>query len=127
MGNLLKWKVDPAPKGRYRSFDVRAWPDAEFKKSGRPAARLTCVDKQTGHGVEYRPDEVKAGIFKGLFHVFVAQHHPEKDWPKLGGFTWRHCTAQAATLDEAKALAEATLLKFKHFWPEEETNGQTNP
>lgn len=42
----IKWKVDPAPTGLYRSFAHRGWPTAEFA-NGDNAALIRCDDDYT--------------------------------------------------------------------------------
>lgn len=40
----LKWRVDPAPTGPYRSFSKRAWPSADYP-NGATAGYIINVDK----------------------------------------------------------------------------------
>jgi len=55
MAKLLKWKVDPRPTGRYRSFESRSWPSAFYKHEREHlCACIQCAD-------EYYPKGVKSG------------------------------------------------------------------
>ena len=49
----IKWKVSEKPVGRYRSFEVRPWPQAEYE-DGQLAGMIICSD-------EYIPADVKTG------------------------------------------------------------------
>lgn len=59
-----KWKVDPPPIGRYRSFERRGWPTAYYCDENEScAAWIMCEDK-------YCPADVKTGKHKPLkLHV----------------------------------------------------------
>ncbi len=110
MSKLIKWKVDPEPTGRYRSFDRRGWPDAHYKnKSEDVAARIRCED-------EYYPRNVKSGNHKPL-KVYVA------DWsrsPKGTSFIWLKIKGEFKTLKEAKEAAEKIIEKYEHIKPKGE-------
>lgn len=124
MASLLKWKVDSPPVGRYRSFDVRGWPSAQYTKSGKAAAHVTCQDER-GNAIEYHPATARDHTHPEL-QVFVADwsysRSPELK-AKFGAFKYRRLTARPKTLEEAKALAEAALRAHPLFQPEEESNG----
>lgn len=93
----LKWTVDPAPTGPYRSFQGRSWPRGEA--NGEAAARILCED-------DYRPANARSGEHKPL-RVAVAQWNlTAEERVGQGAFRWRTLKATAATLPEAKALAE---------------------
>lgn len=123
MANLLKWKVDSAPSGPYRSFQTRSWPHAAYAKSGQVAARLECKD-ENGVTVEYRPANVREGKHPEIT-VFIAQHfHTAEERAVKGGFTYRRLKGRPKTLGEAKALAESACAAHPDFQPKEETDGQ---
>ena len=86
----LKWTVSEAPTGRYRSFHKRGWPYAEFA-DGRNAAMIHCDDS-------YIPANVREGKHAPLF-VYIA------DYSAGDSFKWRKLKMNAATLDDAKAIA----------------------
>lgn len=112
----LFWKVSEPPTGRYRSFDVRCWPNAYYGKDGKIAAHITCDD-------EYRPKNVKSGEHKPLT-IFVADWSirrgllPEQA-AKVEGFRWRKLSRQCLTLDEAKEAAATCLEYHNEFQPTE--------
>lgn len=109
----LKWIVAEAPSGRYRSFEKRAWPSAEYKHTDFVAAYIACADS-------YRPADAKTGQHSEL-SVYVAQWATPPE-PDKSPFTWRRLKARFATLDEAKAAAEKFLethLSFRPYMEEE--------
>lgn len=87
----LIWRVASVPVGRYRSFERRGWPSADFE-DGRIAAALYCED-------EYRPADVKAGKH-GAVTIRVADH-------SVTPWQWRTLKAATASLAGAKRLAAA--------------------
>lgn len=104
----LKWLVAEPPSGRYRSFEKRAWPTADYAYTDFIAARISCEDP-------YRQADVKTGDHSEL-SVYVAQ------WanPRIPGqdaWVWRKLKARFATLAEAKAAAEEFLAKNLSFRP----------
>lgn len=108
----LKWTVAEAPSGRYRSFEKRAWPRAEYKHTDFVAAYIECEDP-------YRPADVKTGSHREL-KVNIAQYSRHEDGRQL--FVWRSLKARFATLDDAKAAAEKFLetnLSFRPYMEEE--------
>lgn len=102
----LVWKVDPPPVGKYRGFETRAWPSANFKGTERCAAHITCVQ-------EYVPRLIKEAKHPELT-VLVALY-TEKS------FVWRRIVKRAATLQEAKQLAWVfwNNEKYKQYLPKE--------
>src|SRR5271169_6817934 len=88
----LKWKVASEPTGRYRSFEHRGWPGAEFE-TGRPAVALYCDDA-------YYPRNVKTGNHAPI-KVCIADYTGEGRY-----FKWRTLVSKPATLDAAKDLAQ---------------------
>lgn len=86
----LVWRVGPTPTGRYRSFERRSWPSANFKGIDRPAAMIICTD-------EYAPWRVKESKHSEL-QVLVAIYADKT-------FAWKSMRATAKTLQEAKQLA----------------------
>lgn len=109
MAKKLRWTVDEAPTGPYRSFSKRAWPRASYGKDGKPAAHIVCVDS-------YRPANAKSGDHPPL-SVHVAK------WRDRDGdsqtFDWRRLKAEFATLADAKAAAERFLDAHPEFAPKE--------
>ena len=106
MSIKLKWRVDPAPTGRYRSFQKRYWPSAEYTNQ-RPAFSIVCED-------EYRPQNVKTGEHKPLT-VRVAVYNERS-------FDWRTLKTRADTLADAKALAQRAIDQHPEWLPIELRN-----
>lgn len=101
---MIKWKVSPAPTGRYRSFERRSWPSADYTIGGKPAAYIACED-------DYRPANVREGKHAELA-VMIAQ------WDERT-FKWRRLQQRFATLELAKSAAERFLRAHPEFWPHE--------
>ena len=95
----LKWKVDPEPTGRYRSFEGRAWPSAEYV-DGRLAAFIVCSE-------DYRPRYVKTGNHPELAVKLYDYSGAERVTKVL--------KARFATLAEAKAATAACLAANPQF------------
>lgn len=95
----LYWKVGDKPVGRYRSFDKRSWPMAYYDKEGNVAAAIIYCDDS------YVPSAAKSGAHSPLT-IHVA------DYSKGVSFVWRKANRTAATLEEAKAIAEGILRKY---------------
>jgi hypothetical protein len=102
----LQWRVADAPTGRYRSFQKRGWPSADFKGTDRSAAHIYCDDS-------YVPANAKSGEHRELT-VTIADYSAHND-----SFKWRTLKARFKTLDEAKAAAVAALEKHPDFIPQE--------
>ena len=94
----LIWRVSPVPTGRYRSFEHRSWPSANYK-NGRPAVSLSCAEDYCGR---------LARATDGLeIKIDVA------DWSIPGNsFKWRTMKQRAVSLAQAKQLATDFLTKF---------------
>lgn len=96
----LKWKVEDAPTGQYRSFAKRGWPSA-YLPDGRPAFSISCDDA-------YEPRRVRDGDHAEL-KINVA------DWSEEAGtFVWKTIKRRAATLAEAKEIAAKFLEQSPH-------------
>jgi len=106
----LKWRVDAAPTGRYRSFDKRGWPSAGYS-NGDIAVTLHCED-------EYIPSQVKLGQH-GPITVWVADWGilPEEK-AKRGAFVWRKAKSTFPTLKEAQAAAAKIIGQHPELHPE---------
>jgi hypothetical protein len=103
----IKWVVSEAPTGRYRSFDERSWPSAHYNDEREtPCAAIYCED-------EYIPASAKSGKHKPL-DIRIADHSASA----TTSWTWRKLKAQAATLEEAKALVKDFLERHQEFTPE---------
>lgn len=103
----LKWKVQPAPTGRYRSFDKRGWPQL-LTPSDRVAAFIDCEDS-------YYPPWVREGRHKEL-SVIIYDHTNGMQQRKT-----RRLVARFANLDEAKKAAETFLAAHVDFLPKEQS------
>lgn len=106
----LKWRVSDVPTGRYRSFERRGWPSADFT-NGDTAVGLYCKD-------EYRPADVKTGNHAEIV-IRIADYSEPSNKETGAGFTWRQLKKRAATLAEAKELASKFFDKYPQFLPKE--------
>lgn len=98
MTTELKWTVMPAPTGKYRSFEKRGWPMADFNGEGQHAAvALYCDD-------DYKPARVKTGEHKPIVIRIASYNRDRADGQ--AAFTWRTLSQRAATLQEAKEVAQ---------------------
>lgn len=95
----LKWKVQPAPTGRHRSFEKRGWPRADYV-NGDCAVMIYCNDN-------YYPSDAKAGTHSELT-ICVADH-------SVNPWRWRTLVKRAKTLAEAKELAVEFLKQHPEF------------
>lgn len=108
----LKWRVQPEPTGRYRSFDHRGWPSADYP-NGQGAASIHCED-------DYSAKRAKGELPHTELSVWIAFHHPKSEWPLKGGFTWRTLKARFAILAQAKEAAQAFIDSHPEVHPYEE-------
>lgn len=104
----LKWYVQPAPTGRYRSFERRGFPSADYANLPKElaAVRLHCKDC-------YIPSDVKIGNHSEIV-ISIAFWHEDTQ-----GFDWKQLKTKAKTLKEAKELAEDFINKYPHIQPKE--------
>ena len=105
MSLKIKWRVSPEPTGRYRSFENRAWPQAEYA-NGQPCAWILCED-------EYYPPDVREGRHRPLT-VRVADHSRPEGW------MWRTLKTRRTTLADAKAAVEQFLTSNPTWIPKGE-------
>lgn len=108
-GNL-KWRVDAPPVGRYRSFDRRGWPSADYP-NGDIAARIECAD-------EYIPANVRAGTHAPLTVYVAAWRQDPEERKQKGAFGWRKLTQQFATLKEATDATNKIVAAHPELHPE---------
>lgn len=95
--NKLKWRVSPEPQGRYRSFQTRAWPSAEYK-NGAAAAYMANENS-------YEP-AIHKNATDSVITLFVAQWvQKEGNWT----FKWRSLGVRARSIKEGKELIETFL------------------
>ena len=98
-----KWKVQPIPTGRYRSFEHRGFPEAEYE-NGETAALILCDD-------EYYPPDVKIGNHKPLkLRITVHSVIPWK---------WMTVKGEFKTLKEAKNKFDELIKKYSYIMPKE--------
>lgn len=90
----IKWKVQDAPTGQFRSFFKRGWPLGEV--NGQPFASFGCKD-------DYSAKAARGEIEHAPLKVYIA------DWRQPRGFTWRKMKGEFASLVEAKAAAQKLL------------------
>lgn len=113
MAIKLKWKVEPEPTGKWRSFAQRGWPCAMYD-NGKMAISLSCDD-------EYVPAKVKTGDHSEIT-VHIADYSSND-----GRFTWRKIVKRAKTLKEAKETAAIAIDILNGFRPEAYRNQQAQP
>lgn len=104
MAVKLKWKVDSAPTGRYRSFEKRGFPSADYAGTDKCAVTIYCED-------DYRPSDIKEGKHKELT-VKIADYSAEPS------FQWRTLKQRFKTLAEAKEAAIKFLSEHPVFRPD---------
>jgi len=106
----LKWKVEPPPTGRYKSFDKRGCPSADYP-NGNCAINIYCDDP-------YIPSNVKEGKHSPLT-VRIADYSKPSN-PETGeGFTWRNLVQRFTTLKIAKEIAQTAINKYVSMRPKE--------
>lgn len=112
----LVWKVAPEPVGRYRSFEERGWPTADYKGTDKPAVMLQ-------GSVGYTPRLARDGGTALILTVFIA------DWRRLSpgaaAFTWRKLKATFTSLQEAKEAAAQAISRHPEFIPAAVCNAST--
>jgi hypothetical protein len=84
----LKWRVQPAPTGRYRSFERRGWPEAQI--DGVIVAMLEAPENYSTRVLETTELRVRV-----------------TDRSKAGPFAWRTLKARPIGVTAAKALVGA--------------------
>lgn len=99
----IKWKVDPAPTGRYRSFEKRGWPRAEYD-DGQLAASIICES-------DYIPRNVKEGKHADL-KIIIYDYSSGKRVMKSLKLTER-------TLQGVKDRVKIFLNNHKEYQPKE--------
>lgn len=100
----LKWKVDPEPKGQYRSFRKRGWPTAEYP-DGEVAAQLSCEESYSG-------EKARDGGHSPLV-IRIADH-------SVNPWRWRTLMVRPTRLDVAKKLVLEALERHPHFVPKKD-------
>lgn len=90
MAKFIKWRVQEAPTGRYRSFERRGWPIAYYA-DGSIAAQIKCED-------DYKPRSIETGDHR-LLKVNFTDYSVE-------GRPWRRLKIEFKTLDDAKLAFE---------------------
>jgi hypothetical protein len=88
MKNQIKWLVEEAPTGRYRSFHRRGWPTAKHKITGRTLFSIGCED-----------DYINGKPPHGLLSLRVAKSNENDSWD------WVVLKRKFETLAELKAAA----------------------
>ena len=109
---LLKWRVAPNPTGRYRSFEHRPWPGADYAVGGHTAVAIYCGEvHHAEYDTEYTPERARTGEHAPLVVRIALYDRPQWRWVTL--------KQRAFTLDEAKALAEKFLTDHPELRPPE--------
>ena len=94
----IKWRVGSRPTGRYRSFEMRSWPSAEYE-DGRYCASILCDD-------EYVPKLAKSGNHKPL-KLRLAKYSESGSWTPV------FSKKEFKTLKEAKEAVPGIIIRNK--------------
>jgi hypothetical protein len=106
----IKWKVGAVPTGRYRSFQNRSWPDANYVGEGEISAlNITCEEP-------YVPWKVRENKHPPL-RVHIADYSNSS--PEEGAFKWRRLKQSFTSLSEAKEAGLTFLKVHPEFRPEQ--------
>jgi len=104
----LKWKVQPVPTGRWRSFEKRGWPWADFHGTDLCAARIDCEDS-------YHPRNASAGLHSPLI-VYVAKYNRDRSNGQAA-FDWMRVKRPFSCIKEAKEAATEVIRKNPWLLP----------
>lgn len=100
-----KWKISPPPAGRYKSFEKRLWPTAEYP-NGMIQAFISCED-------QYDPTRNRTGKHKPLtLMVYNYTDGPRKR-------KTMRITTSYPTIDDCKIKLEELMAQFPTWAPEE--------
>ena len=112
----LKWKTGIVPKGRWKSFQKRDWPNANYE-SGLPA--IDIIGEES-----YNLDRVKTGNHSELTVRVAQYHHTEELKRKHGAFSWRILKQRFTSLNEAKEAGGNFIQRHPEFHPKETEKSQ---
>ena len=102
----LHWRISAAPTGKYRSFQTRAWPSADYA-NGSPAITLYSDSK-----------EEKENLESATIMICAADWSMGRlDKAKYGSFVWRTLTKRATGLKQAKEIAAQFLAAHPEYAP----------
>ncbi|WP_414611798.1 hypothetical protein [Stenotrophomonas muris] len=104
----LKWRVQPAPTGRWKSFEKRGWPTADFAGTDICAARIDCDDS-------YNPRNAKEFLHSPL-SVYVAKYNHDRSNGQ-GAFNWVRIKRTFSSVTEAKDAAAEAIRQHPEFMP----------
>lgn len=96
-----KWKVSEKPKGKYRSFEKREFPFAEYE-NGEFAAQMISESW-------YDSEKKKKGEYKPI--TLVIADHSEKPWKR------RVFKKRFLTIDDAKEAFKKLLKEHPEIMP----------
>jgi hypothetical protein len=105
----IKWRVEPEPVGRYRSFEHRYWPSATFEDG----SHCCCIFCES----DYKPCNAKTGNHKEL-SISMADYS-ETQWKNV---KMKH---KCKTLKDAKKFV-AWLLSGSEKWIPRQYRSTTN-
>ena len=97
-----KWKVDPNPTGRYRSFERRGFPHAYYNDEHESPAAFIGSDEDW----EYVP---KQTTYKSL--ILRVADHSQTPWK------WRKIVKRYTTIQDAKDGFERILKQHPELAP----------
>lgn len=102
----LKWKVQPAPTGLYRTFSNRPWPWAYFdKENDFVAARIDHVDREDYSAYRAKSDSQRL--------IVTAAVYVDGNW------RWQRIKKVAKSYAEAKEIANEFFSQNRDLMPEE--------
>lgn len=109
MSAKIVWRVQPEPTGRWRSFQLRGWPQAHVGRNGKLLAMLGCEQ-------DYSPRRAREGNHDPLTIRVCHHRHPKMPQSWVVFVLGR----KAKTLDEAKAIVEEFYERHPLWLPKEE-------
>jgi len=101
----IKWTVGAVPTGKYRSFQTRDWPSAEYPDGTHCASIVPTLPEDE----DYDPKKVKTGNHGPL--VLLIADHSKPEWTKV------RAKARYASVNEAKAALVKLLEANPHLIP----------
>lgn len=106
----IKWTVTDRPSGRYRSFQRRGWPSANFVNADESnCAWIGCED-------DYEPADVRTGNHRPL-KVYIADYSTRSNDGNCP-YTRRKLKVEPRTLQAAKDLVKYFYEKNPQCLPQ---------
>lgn len=104
------WRVAPAGSGRFAAFERRSWPMGYSQhRDGSILIQIRCEDS-------YRPIYARGVNPDSPLRVYLADWRERTSDGRVT-FVWRKLRNEAASLADAKAMAEHALTRHPELWP----------